>query len=457
MNMSLVELREELIEATAAFDAAREAIEEAAKDPSKADVDSLRASFEAAEEKYNATKTEHARAEDRERKARELFDLERKAEDAGKRLTPAPSGGGERVSVGREPLTYRKHGEHSIFTDLYRQQMHGDQAAAQRLARHNKEMQFERGLKSGDIPRDAQFDLNSTDATGGYLVAPLWLNEEFVNLARAGRVAADVLGPRSLPPKTDSINLPRMSTGTAVAVQSDNSTVQETDAAFDTISGDVKTIAGLQDVSQQLVDRSVPGVDEVIYSDLVKAYAVALDVAVLNSSTANNKGLLQASGTNTVTYTQATPTVATLYPKIADAIQQINTNVFLPPDAIIMHPRRWAHVLAGLDTTNRPLVQPDRTDEPGRRVRRRRRAGPRRVDPGRQRVRRPEHPDEHGRQHQPGLDHRSPGPMSASCTRTSPARTWRRSGTSGPAPSRCGSGCTTTTRRSTSAGRRRSL
>jgi HK97 family phage major capsid protein len=358
MNMSLVELREELIEATAAFDAAREAIEEAAKDPSKADVDSLRASFEAAEEKYNATKTEHARAEDRERKARELFDLERKAEDAGKRLTPAPSGGGERVSVGREPLTYRKHGEHSIFTDLYRQQMHGDQAAAQRLARHNKEMQFERGLKNGDIPRDAQFDLNSTDATGGYLVAPLWLNEEFVNLARAGRVAADVLGPRSLPPKTDSINLPRMSTGTAVAVQSDNSTVQETDAAFDTISGDVKTIAGLQDVSQQLVDRSVPGVDEVIYSDLVKAYAVALDVAVLNSSTANNKGLLQASGTNTVTYTQATPTVATLYPKIADAIQQINTNVFLPPDAIIMHPRRWAHVLAGLDTTNRPLVSP---------------------------------------------------------------------------------------------------
>jgi hypothetical protein len=97
MNMSLVELREELIEATAAFDAAREAIEEAAKDPSKADVDSLRASFEAAEEKYNTTKTEHARAEDRERKARELFDLERKAEDAGKRLTPAPGWRGARV------------------------------------------------------------------------------------------------------------------------------------------------------------------------------------------------------------------------------------------------------------------------------------------------------------------------------------------------------------------------
>jgi hypothetical protein len=86
-------------------------------------------------------------------------------------------------------------------------------------------MQFERAIKNGDIPREAQFDLNSTDATGGYLVAPLWLNEEFVTLARAGRVAADVLGPRALPPNTDSINLPRMSTGTTVTTIADNATV----------------------------------------------------------------------------------------------------------------------------------------------------------------------------------------------------------------------------------------
>ena len=50
--------------------------------------------------------------------------------------------------------------------------------------------------------------------------------------------------------------------------------------------------------------------------------------------------------------------MATLYPKISDAIQLIHTNLYLPPDAIIMHPRRWASILAGVDGSNRPLVVP---------------------------------------------------------------------------------------------------
>src|SRR5204863_5524003 len=120
-------------------------------------------------------------------------------------------------------------------------------------------------------------------------VAPLWLQDEFVTFARAAGAVVNALGPRPLPPNTDSINLPRMSTGTAVATQADNNAVQETDAAFDTISADVKTIAGLQDVSRQVVDRAVPGVDEVIFSDLAKAYVVKLDTDVINSSTATTR------------------------------------------------------------------------------------------------------------------------------------------------------------------------
>jgi HK97 family phage major capsid protein len=354
MNMSLIELREEQIEAHVAFQAARAAIKDAGDD---ADIDSLEASFTEAEARYNTARASLATAEQREAKARKMFELERRALDADKRLdnpqTPT-------VKVGHEPLTYREHGQHSMFTDLFRctsqPGMHPE--AAERLSRHAKEMKFERAVKAGDIPREAQFDLSSTDAAGGYLVAPLWLQEEFVTLARAGRVAADVLGPRSLPPNTDSINLPRMSAGTTVTTIADNAAVSETDATFDTISGDVKTSAGLQDVSQQLIDRGVPGVDSVIFADLAKAYAVVLDTAVLNSATANNLGLLQVSGINAVTYTQATPTVANLYPKLADAIQRVHVNVFMPPTAILMHPVRWAFILAGIDGNNRPLITP---------------------------------------------------------------------------------------------------
>jgi hypothetical protein len=59
-----------------------------------------------------------------------------------------------------------------------------------------------------------------------------------------------------------------------------------------------------------------------------------------------------------VTYTATTGTVAGLYPKIADSIQQIQSTIYANPNAIIMHPRRLGFLLAGVDGSNRPLVVP---------------------------------------------------------------------------------------------------
>jgi len=59
-----------------------------------------------------------------------------------------------------------------------------------------------------------------------------------------------------------------------------------------------------------------------------------------------------------VTYTDASPTVAELYPKMVDAIQKVQSTFFGGPNAIIMHPRRLGFIMASLDTTNRPLVVP---------------------------------------------------------------------------------------------------
>lgn len=352
MDMALIELREELDESLAVFQSAADAIDDAGDD---ADVDKLQASFNEAEERYTKARDDHRKATDRAERARKRFELQERAKDSRKLTDTDDEDRKARVSVGREPLTYRKHGEHSMFSDLYRVKASGDPGAAERLSRHGREVQIEKGIKAGE---SEEFALNSTDATGGYLVPPMWLQEEFVTLARAGRVVTNVIGTSDLPPNTDSINLPRMSTGTAVAIQADGGGVQSTDAAFDTISADVKTVAGMQDVSQQLVDRSIPGVDEVIFSDLAKAYNVLLDVNVITSNTANNLGLLNATSANAITFTQATPTVALLYPKIADAIRQIHENVFTPPTAIFMAPRRWAFILAGLDTQSRPLITP---------------------------------------------------------------------------------------------------
>ena len=43
---------------------------------------------------------------------------------------------------------------------------------------------------------------------------------------------------------------------------------------------------------------------------------------------------------------------------LIDAIQKINSNRFAPATAILMHPRRWAFLSAGVDGQNRPLVLP---------------------------------------------------------------------------------------------------
>ena len=69
-------------------------------------------------------------------------------------------------------------------------------------------------------------------------------------------------------------------------------------------------------------------------------------------------GISQVSGINQTTYTDASPTVAELYPKLADAVQEINSNRFAPATAILMHPRRWGFLTAGVDSSNRPLVLP---------------------------------------------------------------------------------------------------
>lgn len=338
--MDLEQLREEFARRTSALHDAAGALEAAAGALEGADDESrdeLTAHLSTAEEAFTAAETE---AKD----SREKYERAKRLADAVELTAPAAPAN---ARVTSEPLTYERHGKHSFFQDLYRRDVRQDSGAAERLSKHMQEMEAE-----------GKYDLSSTDSAGGYLVAPIWLQDEFVDAAVAGRTIANAIGSKSLPPNTDSINLPRLSTGTAVADQADNGAVQETDAVLDTIAADVKTIAGMQDVSQQLVDRGVPGVDGVVFADLLKRYNANLDVAVINSSTTNNKGLLQVSSTNSITYTASTPTVSGLYPKIADGIQQIHTGIFLPPDAIFMHPRRWAFMLAALDTNNRPLVTP---------------------------------------------------------------------------------------------------
>ena len=146
------------------------------------------------------------------------------------------------------------------------------------------------------------------------------------------------------------ISISKVTTGTAVAEQTEGSAVQETNIDDTKLDLSIKTIAGQQNVSRQALERGT-GIDSLVMADLVSAYHTKLDQElVLN--------LNVDADVNGVAYTDASPTVGELYPKILDAVQKIQTNYFGGPNFILMHPRRLAFILAAVDSQNRPLAVP---------------------------------------------------------------------------------------------------
>lgn len=312
---------------------------------------------------YTEKIAEKAKAiEERQSRIDELVEEENRSDaaaDALKRAGLAEA----RVHVTHEARTYEKGNGRSYLQDLGRAQMLGDMSARARLERHAAEVAVD--PEYADLRKEygqlETRDLTRTDGAGGYFVPPIYLVSEFEPLARAGRPTANLVTNLPLPPGTDSINVPAVATGTATAIQAiDNGAVQETDLTDTQISAGVKTVAGQQDVAIQALEQSPVAFDQIIFADLMADFATKVDVQVLNGSNGSGqvKGLLGATGINTTAYTDTSPTVAELYPKLASAINAVHVNRFLPPNYIIMHPTRWAWMLAALDSNNRPFIVP---------------------------------------------------------------------------------------------------
>lgn len=322
---------------------------------SESDVTTATAARDAATERVNARQAEVASIQAEIQEEERVSALATQVRDAAPR---PPAGYDNQARVTSEPEVYRR-GDHGVsyFRDLTRAQTrtgNGIAEAGERLQRNSR--RFADDVRNA--PPEQQRALTTTDGAGGDFVPPLWLINQFIELARPGRVTADLLNGQTLPPGTDTISLPRLATGTAVAQQATQNTgIQNTDATTNSVSATVLTIAGGQTMAQQLLDQSPINMDEILLSDLAADYAVKADVFVIQNNATNAVGLFSAAGQN-VTYTSGAPTAALLYSKIAGAIASIHTTRYMPPNVIVMHPRRWAYFLAATDTAGRPLVTP---------------------------------------------------------------------------------------------------
>lgn len=257
-----------------------------------------------------------------------------------------------RAMVVSEGRTYEQGNGRSYLQDLMRVQMNmdGDGNAAERLRRH-----------AHDVDTDKEYRVlpNRTDGQGGYFVPPLWLMNQYIELARAGRAYANLCNGQPLPPGTDSINIPKVASGTSADIQTaDNAAVSKVDITDTSVAAPVRTIAGQQDIAIQLLDQSPISFDQVVFRDLTADYATKVDLQVINGSGTSGQvtGVRNTSGITTVT--AGTATVNSIYGKIADAVQRVHTQRFMPPTVIVMHPRRWAFFLAASDSSGRPLVVP---------------------------------------------------------------------------------------------------
>lgn len=246
----------------------------------------------------------------------------------------------------RAETVYRPNNENGnfFFRDLIRA-IDGDFSARDRMSKNDNEMRA----------------ANTTASTaGGGFIPPIFMGEAYAEFAREGRPFAAIVPNRPLQSTGMTITIPRITTGTAIATQgsTENQPLTSTAIVDSPLSVSVNTIGGYNDVSRQLLDRSDPGIDQIIYNDLRAAYDGYLDTQLISGigSSGQHLGIRAVSSINTVTYTDASPTAAELFPKLYDAIQKIASNRFRHPTHVVMHPRRAAWFASNLSSTF-PLLQ----------------------------------------------------------------------------------------------------
>ncbi len=256
------------------------------------------------------------------------------------------------VRVGAEKRTYSPDSAREGFgfiSDVVGR-LDGDFAAAERLSRHMAEERVER---AGVLTRDV-----GTSQFSG-LTVPQYLTDLVAPAVAAGRPLADNCRKMPLPDTGMTVNISRITTSTATAIQATEAApVQETDIDDTLLTINVRTIAGQQDVSRQAIDRSV-GADTIVVEDLVRRYHTTLDSQILNNdgTSGTHLGIRSTVGIVAVTYTDTTPTPSEAWGPLWDLQQQIESGVFMAATHLVMHPRRWAFFCSAIGTNQAMLGQ----------------------------------------------------------------------------------------------------
>jgi HK97 family phage major capsid protein len=240
-----------------------------------------------------------------------------------------------------EEATYHERSGNDFLADAIAAEFGGSYEARERITRYQRETMEKR-------------DSGTSNFAG--LVVPQYLVSSFAQLRRAGRPTLDISTNQALPASGMTLNIGRLTTGVTSYVQaSENSAPTESSPDDTLLTVNVNTVASMFDLSKQAILRGT-GVETQLLGDAVRSYQTKVDQLALNGSgsSGEHRGILNTSGINATTYTDATPTWAEFFPKLVAAITDISTNFYGGASHIVAHPSIIGCWLRALDTTNRP-------------------------------------------------------------------------------------------------------
>lgn len=249
--------------------------------------------------------------------------------------------GGYKVTS--EEPTYHARGANDFLSDAIAAEFAGSYEARERIARYQNEVRLEKR------------DSGSSNFAG--LVVPQYLVDQFATLRRAGRPVLDISTNAALPASGMTVNIGRLTTGITSYVQASENTAPTESSPDDTLlTVNVNTVASMFDISKQAILRGT-GVETQLLGDAIRSYQSKLDALAVNGSgsSGEHRGILNTSGINGVTYTDASPTWAEFFPKLVESIQAISSNFYGGATHIVAHPSLIGCWLRALDSTNRPL------------------------------------------------------------------------------------------------------
>lgn len=153
-----------------------------------------------------------------------------------------------------------------------------------------------------DLPmmRDAGYNVGTT-TQGGNLVKTDLLMGSFIDILR-NKAAVMQLGATFLPGLVGKVEIPRQSGVSATQWIQETGTVTGSNATFDKVALDMKTIAAKSFVSRNMLRQVTMSVENFVRNELATSIALAIDLAALSGSGSSSepKGLASQTGILTV-------------------------------------------------------------------------------------------------------------------------------------------------------------